>query len=121
MDHSILNNVKKILGIEADYTSFDPDILLHVNSVFSTLNQLGIGPDEGYMIEDDTATWDAFIGDDPRLNQIKSYVSLRVRLLFDPPQTSFLIESMQKQVQEMEWRLNVQREEESWTDPSVSL
>lgn len=120
MDHSILNNVKKILGIEADYTSFDADILIHINSVFSTLNQLGIGPTDGYMIEDDTATWDAFIGDDSRLNQVKSYVSLRVRLLFDPPQTSFLIESMKAQIEQMEWRLNVQREGESWTDPLVS-
>lgn len=120
MINSILTSIKKNLGLVEDYTVFDDDILLLINSVFSTLNQLGIGPAEGYMIEDKTATWDAFIGDDTRLNAVKTYVYLRVRLLFDnASMTSYLLDSMQKQIQELEWRLNVKREGEEWTDPNA--
>lgn len=118
MTNSILDNVKKILGLDPSYTIFDVDVMLHVNSVFFTLNQLGIGPDAGYMISDNTATWDSFIGSDLRLNAVKTYVYLRVRLLFDPPTTSFVIDAMAKQLQELEWRLSVKREGESWTDPN---
>lgn len=120
MDHSILNSTKKILGIDASYDAFDTDILVHINSVFSTLNELGIGPDEGFMIEDASATWDTFLGTDFRLNHIRSYVWLRVKLLFDPPSTSFAIESMNRQIEQLEWRINVQREAEAWTDPTLS-
>jgi hypothetical protein len=114
---SILTSTKKILGIEETDTSFDLDILTHINSVFSTLNQLGIGPEQGFAIEDATPTWDAFLGTDPRLNQVKSYVYLRLRLIFDPPTSSYAITAMEKQVAEFEWRLNVYREETGWTDP----
>lgn len=117
MATSILNDVKKVLGLGSDYTAFDIDILMHINSVFDTLNQLGIGPILGYMIEDNAATWDAFIGSDLLLNSIKTYIYLRVRMLFDPPQTSFAIDAMNNQVKELEWRINVKREGESWTDP----
>lgn len=120
MADSILNDTKKILGIDPSMTNFDTDVVIHINSVFSILTQLGIGPADGFMIQDDTATWDAFIGSDPRLNLVKSYVYLRVRLMFDPPTTSYLVESMKTQVHEYEWRLNVQREGESWTDPTAS-
>lgn len=115
---SILNSVKKNLGIASDYDVFDPDILMYINSVFSTLNQLGVGPTDGFMIEDDSATWDTFLGDDPRLNHIKTYVYLRVKLLFDPPTTSYLIDALDKQRHELEWRINVQREATGWTDPT---
>jgi hypothetical protein len=117
---SILDDVKKVLGLDTSYTAFDRDVILHINGVFSTLNQLGIGPDDGYMIEDDTATWDAFIGSDLRLNSVKHYVILRVRMLFDVPGTSFAIDAMKEQIRELEWRLNVKREGESWTDPTTS-
>ncbi len=117
MSASILTSTKKILGIEETDTSFDLDILTHINSVFSTLNQLGIGPEQGFAIEDATPTWDAFLGTDPRLNQVKSYVYLRLRLIFDPPTSSYAITAMEKQVAEFEWRLNVYREETGWTDP----
>lgn len=110
MEDSILNSTKKILGIADDYTAFDLDIITHINTVFSTLTQLGIGPIEGFFIEDDGAVWDDFISDDPRFNSIKSYVFLKTRMLFDPPTTSYLIDSMERQVQELEWRLNVVRE-----------
>lgn len=110
-DDSILDSVKKMLGIASDYTEFDVDIILHINSVFSTLNQLAVGPETGFIIEDKNAKWSDFIGEDPALSSVKSYVYLRVRLLFDPPTTSFAIESFKSQIQELEWRLNVQ------TDP----
>lgn len=117
MDMSILNSTKKILGIASSYTAFDLDIITHINTAFSTLTQLGVGPAEGFMIEDDTATWADFIVDDIQLNSVKSYVYLRVRLLFDPPATSYLITASQEQVRELEWRLNTHREETQWVDP----
>jgi hypothetical protein len=121
MSDSILTSVKKILSIPEDYDVFDQDIILHINSVFSTLTQLGIGPVEGFMIADATAEWDSFIGADLELNAVKTYVCLRVRLLFDPPSSSYAIEAMKEQVKELEWRLNVTREGDQWTDPEVIL
>lgn len=116
---SILTSTKKMLGLTEDDESFDLDIITHINSVFFTLNQLGIGPDAGFMIEDKTTEWAEFTDmEDPRYNAVKSYVYLRVRLLFDPPQTSFGIEAQRQQVTELEWRLNVLREGEEWTDPN---
>lgn len=119
MDPSILTSTKKILGITEDYTAFDPDITTHINTAFSTLTQLGVGPAAGFMIEDETAVWDDFLvfADDLEYNAIKSYVYLRVRLLFDPPTTSFTITAFDDQRKELEWRLNVHREETEWTDP----
>lgn len=114
---SILNGTKKALGISDDYNVFDADILMHINSVFGTLTQLGIGPAEGFMIEDDTIEWAAFLGADVRYNAAKTYTYLRVRLLFDPPQSSYLINAMNEQMRELEWRLNVQREGVTWTSP----
>lgn len=121
MTDSILTSTKKILGIAEDYEAFDVDVLTHINSVFSTLNQLGIGPEEGFVIEDAAATWSDFLGDDLRLNNVKTYVYLRVRLLFDPPTTSFLIASLNEQAKELEWRMNVQREGDAWVDPDPPL
>jgi hypothetical protein len=107
---SILTSTKKVLGITEDYTPFDVDILMHINSVFSTLHQLGIGPELGFVVEDASATWSTFLDGDPRLNSVKTYVYLKVRLLFDPPGTSYLIQAIERQAQELEWRLNVVRE-----------
>jgi hypothetical protein len=118
MDDSILNSVKKVLGIDAEYTAFDPDIIMHINSVFVVLNDMGIGPDLGYAITDNTAKWSDFLGADPRLNSVQTYVFLRVRLLFDPPTVSYLIDSMKEQIREFGWRLSTHREGESWTDPN---
>lgn len=119
--NSILDTTKKALGIAFDYDVFDSDIIMHINSAFSTLNQLGIGPAEGYMIEDDQETWDAFLGNDPMLNSVKTLVYLKVRLVFDPPQTGFAQEAMKQQIQELEWRLNVYREGKDWTAPVVTV
>jgi hypothetical protein len=122
METSILNSTKKVLGIAEDYTVFDEDIIMHINTAFSTLTQLGVGPPEGFMIEDAIAEWNDFITDgDPQYNSVKSYVFLKVSMLFDPPQTSYLIAAKEKQIQELEWRLNVHREETGWTDPDPDL
>jgi hypothetical protein len=119
LDPSILTSTKKILGLDASYTAFDPDVTTHINSAFSTLTQLGVGPAEGFMIEDETAVWDDFLvmADDLQYNSIKTYVYLRVRMLFDPPSTSFVIAALNEQIKELEWRLNVHREETGWVDP----
>lgn len=106
-NNSILDSTKKILGIAPEYQAFDLDVLTHINSVFSTLEQLGVGPEGGFFIEDAETTWEAFLGTDPRLNMVKSYMYLRVRLLFDPPPTSFAITSLEEQAKQMEWRLQV--------------
>ena len=121
METSILTSTKKVLGIDAAYVVCDLDIITHINSVFSTLTQLGIGPADGFMIEDDTADWTDFIGDDLQYNAVKTYVFLKVRMLFDPPQTSYLLDAMNHQIAEVEWRLNVHREETGWVDPDPPL
>lgn len=105
MATSILTSTKKVLGIEALDTSFDTDILMHINSVLATLNQIGVGPENGYHIEDDDATWDDYLASDSRLNSVQSYMYLKVRLLFDPPATSFAIQAMQENAKELEYRI----------------
>lgn len=110
MADSILDSTKHALGMVAEYSVFDADIMMHINSAFSTLSQLGVGPAEGFMITGKDETWDTFLGTDPRLNMVRSYVYLRSRLLFDPPQVSFVLEGIKQQIQELEWRLNVQSE-----------
>ncbi len=121
MSDSILTSTKKVLGIEAAYTAFDVDITMHINSIFSVLTQLGVGPVNGFMISDAVATWDQFLGVDRNLNSVKTYMFLRVRVLFDPPTTPFLINAMQEQIKELEWRLNAHREELFWVAPAPRL
>ena len=106
MTDRILESVKKVLGIAPEYLAFDQDIMMHINSVFSVLHQLGVGPDEPFMIEDETATWTEFLGTERGVNSVKSYVYLRVRLLFDPPATSFALGAMEKQIEELGWRIS---------------
>ena len=110
MEESILISIKKLLGLGEDYTHFDTDIIMHINSVLMTLNQLGVGPAEGFFIEDAQQYWEDFIEDPTRLQAVKSYIYLKVRLLFDPPQGTGLIEAMERQAKELEWRLNVAAE-----------
>ena len=104
---SILTSIKKLLGIEEEYTQFDSDIIMHINTVFLNLTQLGVGPAEGFLIEDDSATWDDFISDSNQLQAVKTYVYLKVKLMFDPPLSSSVTESINRIISELEWRLNV--------------
>lgn len=118
MSDSILTSTKKVLGIAEDDPSFDVDIMMHINSAFASLSQLGIGPATGFMIEDAVATWGDLLGTDKNLNSVKTLVYLKVRVIFDPPPNSFVLNALQEQIKEHEWRLNVHRETTDWTDPS---
>jgi hypothetical protein len=105
---SILNTIKLALGVEADYNGFDTNILLDINSALSNLNQLGVGSTEGFVVIDENDSWTDFLGNSIQLESVKSYILDKVRLSFDPPSNSFLVEAIQKQIQELEWRLMVQ-------------
>lgn len=104
---SILTSIKKLLGIAADYEQFDTDIIIHINSAFSTLTQLGVGPSGGFIIQDETSTWSDFTADDPKLEFVKTYIYLKVRLVFDPPTTGSVIEAIKQNISEYEWRLMI--------------
>lgn len=107
---SILNTIKSFVGITAEYTHFDNQIIPHINSVFMDLQQMGVGPVEGFMIEDDTSTWSEFMPAGINLEAVKSYMGIRVRLLFDPPLNSAVLQAMQAEANRWEWRLNVAAE-----------
>ena len=104
---SILTSIKKLLGISAEYEHFDQDLVMHINSVFMTLTQLGVGPEEGFSISDEDAIWSDFLKDKKLLEAVKSYMYLKVRLLFDPPASSTVMESMNRMANEFEWRLYI--------------
>ena len=104
---SILTSIKKLLGIIEEYEHFDPDLIMHINSVFMVLTQLGVGPVNGFAIHGKEETWTDFISDDSRLELVKSYMHLKVKLLFDPPLGAAVIEAMNRMIGEFEWRLNV--------------
>lgn len=104
---SILTSIKKLLGIAEEYDHFDSDLIMHINSVFSILTQLGVGPSKGFSITDKYATWEDYIADQTTIEMVKSYMHLKVKLIFDPPVNSSVIESMNKMISEFEWRLNV--------------
>lgn len=104
-NESILTSIKKLLGIAEECTDFDKDIIININSVLMILTQLGIGPPEGYVIEDCTATWGEFESNMKRLAAIKTFVHLKVRLIFDPPMSTAVLESMKEIIKETEWRL----------------
>lgn len=110
---SILTSIKKLLGMDADYTAFDTDVIIHINTALAILCQLGVGPDKGFRICDNSATWQDFVGDDARLDDVKDYVYLKVKLLFDPPSSSAAIQSTESLISEIEWRLNVAAESET--------
>ena len=107
---NILSSIKKLLGIPTEETAFDSDIIMHINSVFMILTQLGVGPSDGFTISDDYGLWSDFIPDGQNLELVKSYMYMKVRLLFDPPTNSSVLTSMEKTINEFEWRLNVQAE-----------
>lgn len=104
---SILTSIKKMLGIAAEYEHFDPDIIMHINSALMALTQIGVGPPEGFMIEDDMATWTDFIGEPGKLEAVKTYIYARVKMAFDPPLSSAVMESLKRIADEYEWRLNI--------------
>lgn len=104
---SILTSVKKSLGIVEEYTHFDDVIVMHINTVFNTLTQLGVGDPDGFAIEDDMDTWESYIQSSILLNMIKSYMCMKVRLLFDPPQSTVAVQAIERQAEELEWRIYI--------------
>ena len=107
---SILTSIKKLLGISEEYTHFDQDIIMHINSVFMILTQLGVGPSDGFFIEDKTLYWEDYISEPSELQAVKTYMYMKVRLLFDPPTSSAVMEALNRSISEFEWRLNVAAE-----------
>lgn len=103
---SILTSIKKLLGIAEDYEHFDSDIIIHINAAFAVLCQLGLGPESGFYIEDKQTTWNEFLYGDPRLNLVKTYIYLKVKLGFDPPLSSATMDAINRQIGELEWRIN---------------
>ena len=107
---SILTSVKKLLGITEECTDFDADLIMHINSVLMILTQIGVGASEGFSIKDKDDYWKDFISDATKFESVKSYVYMKVRLMFDPPSSSAVTESMNRMISELEWRLNVAAE-----------
>lgn len=120
IENSILTSVKKVLGIDESYTVFDQDIMIHINSVLNTLTQLGVGPENGFRINDATTVWTDFYGEDLRYNSVQSYMYLRVRMLFDPPPPATMT-MFKEMIKELEWRINVQREDITYVPPIPDL
>lgn len=104
---SILTSIKKLLGIAEEYTHFDTDIIMHINSVFSILTQIGVGPSEGFSIKDSYAVWTDFLPEDTRLEAVKSYMYLKVKLIFDPPDRSAVLDAHNRMISEFESRISM--------------
>jgi hypothetical protein len=104
---SILTSIKKLLGIAEEYTHFDADLIMHINSVLSILTQIGVGPAEGFSIKDKSSVWEDFVPENSKWELIKSYTYMKVKLLFDPPLSSAVIESTNRIISELEWRIQV--------------
>jgi len=108
MTESILNTIKQMLGILIVDTAFDTDIIVNINSAFMTLQQLGVGLEEVFSIEDDSVLWGDFLEDPTMYSAVKTYIYLQVKLVFDPPGTSFHLNAIENQIKELEWRLTIQ-------------
>lgn len=104
---SILTSIKKLLGIAEEDTNFDQDLIMHINSVFMILTQLGVGPSKGFSIKDENDVWSDFIPEQSSLEAVKTYVYMKVRLMFDPPLSSAVVDAINRNISELEWRLNV--------------
>lgn len=107
MQDSILMTIRKLVCGDPYADHFDNDLLVHINACFSILNQLGVGPEDGFVVTDDTQSWSSYIADNRTLNMVKTYVTLKVKKIFDPPLTSSVLEAMDKEISQLEWRLNV--------------
>lgn len=108
---SILLTIKKLLGLDECYTPFDEDIRVHINSALMTLNQLGVGPKKPFVVTGDSETWDQFLLSSEQFEAVKSFIYLSVKIVFDPPSTSYVLDAYKRQIDEYAWRLRVQKEE----------
>ena len=107
MQDSILMTIRKLVCGDPYANHFDTDLLVHINACFSILNQLGVGPESGFVVTDETQSWSSYVADNRILNMVKTYVTLKVKKIFDPPLTSSVLEAMDKEISQLEWRLNV--------------
>lgn len=107
MQDSILMTIRKLVCGDPYADHFDTDLLVHINACFSILNQLGVGPESGFIVTDETQSWSSYVADNRTLNMVKTYVTLKVKKIFDPPLTSSVLEAMDKEISQLEWRLNV--------------
>lgn len=107
MDENILLTIKKLIGLQPDYRIYDADLIIGINSALAALGQIGVGPTEGFVVVDGTELWPEFIGDTKRLETVKQYVYLKVKTIFDPPQSSAAMTAMDNQIKELEWRISV--------------
>lgn len=110
---SILTTIKKMLGIDSDDTNFDTDIIININSAIMVLDQLGVGVSTGFIVTDSSETWGDLLDDELNLEAVKTYIYLKVRLVFDPPTVNAVLDSMDRQITQLEWRLNVQVEKDT--------
>ena len=110
MDDSILDTIKKMLGLDTNYTPFDQDIIVLINGAFMTLHQLGIGPEDGFSISDYSTRWSDYLINYTNIRAVQEYIYMKVRMIFDPPGNSFVMDALKQQCQELEWRMNVQAE-----------
>lgn len=108
-DYSILITIKKMLGLHEDYAVFDPELIVYINTAINVLEQIGVGVD-GYVVSSDKDTWEEFLPDISKLESVKTYIYIRVRLLFDPPANATLTKTLEETARELEWRLNVKAE-----------
>ena len=111
MNESILDTIKNMLGLEKDYDAFDTEIITYINSALFTLSQLGVGPEDGFSITDSNEVWSDFIGDTSKFIAVQTFIKLKVQLLFDPPSNSFGVDAIDKQIDELTWRLCLEAEE----------
>lgn len=106
MTESILTSIKKLLGIAPEYSNFDMDVLMHINSVIMILRQIGVGPSEGFVVQDVTTTWADYLGDNvAQFSSVQTYIFLKVRQFFDPATNGAVTESTNNQIKELEYRL----------------
>lgn len=118
---SILQSIKKLNNVDPSVDVWDDQFIMYINGAIGDLTQLGIGPSIGFVIHDEDAVWDDFIGDDLRYDMVKNCLGMKVKLLFDPPPTSFAIDALKQQIDKAEWRLNVTHEDDAWVDPEPEI
>lgn len=107
MHESILKTIRKLIGPEEDYEHFDPELIIHINTAIGILGQLGVGPEEGFFISNDSSKWSDFLEDEALYEMVKTYIYLFVKKVFDPPSNSFIVDSYEKTLKELEWRIEV--------------
>lgn len=112
MQNSILLTIKQMLGIPSEYSVFDEELVVYINTVIAALRQLGVGPENGFAITGENDSWGDYIGDTLMYENVKSYIYLKVRMMFDPPSSSFVLEAFKNQAAEIEWRIYIQADED---------